>query len=140
MADHRGALGRRGISGAHCCCDLWWSHSELLGGYMDSGQRGTQVALDVVGECLHRGDVENAAALSLRWSGVCGDPVDRPQKRRKGLAGTGGGVNEGVMSLRDCAPAVDLGPRRLRKGGFEPSPRGFRESIQRHRKQRTRPR
>ena len=53
----------RGVAGAHADADVGRCHPEPVGRVADAGQRRAQVALDVDGERLERGDVEHPAPL-----------------------------------------------------------------------------
>jgi hypothetical protein len=55
-AEHAPLLGRR-VAGAHGDAHLAWIFAAVLGGQAYTGQRRTQVALDVMDERLERGDV-----------------------------------------------------------------------------------
>ena len=57
------ALGGRGVAGADADGDLGHRAAEPLGGLPDADQRRAEVALDVDGERLERGDVEDAGAV-----------------------------------------------------------------------------
>ena len=46
--------------------------AEPLGRQADAGERGTEVALDVVGQCLERGDVEDPDVAGLASLAVAG--------------------------------------------------------------------
>ena len=95
-----------------------------------------EVPLDVVGERLERRHVDDPdRVVEQPLPGLLGELVDDREERRKGLAGAGGGGDEGV------APAPDLGPRlRLTGGGsgelgLEPGADGrVAERAKRHRR------
>ncbi len=121
------AVGRAGVAGAQPDGDVGGGDAEPVGGVPDAGQRRPQVALDVDGERLERGDVEHPAALLLLRRGRGGEPVDRPQERRQRLAGAGRRDHQGVAAGRDGLPGADLGGGRLRERGLEPGARGLAE-------------
>ena len=84
------ALVGRGVARAHRDGDVGLGQPEAGGGVPDADERAAQVALDVDGERLHRRDVEHPAArqpgLGQRLGG---QPVERPEEGRQGLARPG---------------------------------------------------
>ena len=95
----------RGVAGADADRDVGLGQAEPGGRVPDAGQRCPQVALDVDGERLQRGDVEHpAATLRLGRRRLRGQPVERPEERGEGLAGAGRGDDQGVASGRDGRP------------------------------------
>ncbi len=89
----------------------------LFGDAGDAGQRGAQVAFDVDGQRLERGDVEHPGAGSCSVA-RCGQPVDGPQERGQRLARSGRRDHQGVLAVGDRrprpAPAPGWARRRCR--------------------------
>ena len=95
----------------------------------DPRQRRAQVALDVVGECLQRRDVDDPDPdLAL---GRPRELVDPPEEGRQRLPRAGRGADQGVVALGDRAPAPRLGRRGGGEGGLEPAPDGGAERCHR---------
>ena len=98
--------------------------TELLGGESDAGEGGSEISLDVVGQRLERRDIEDTdvagVLLGRRGAGIPGEPVEREQERRKGLAAAGRGVDERVLAPGDGLPAAGLGLGGCLETGFEP--------------------
>ncbi len=115
----------RGIAGAGTDADVGQRQAGALGLDGDAGERRLQVALDVVGQRLERADVQHAAAaLLVGRRRLGGEPVERPQERRQGLAGTRGRGQQHVLALRDGVPPLLLGGRRRDECAREPGPGG----------------
>ena len=87
--DLAAVLGR-GVARAAGDGDRRDRRSEPLRRVPDAGQRRPQVALDVVGERLQRGDVQDADRAGLGAGPfrrrVGGEPIERPQERGERLA------------------------------------------------------
>jgi hypothetical protein len=81
----------------------------------DTGQRGPQVAVDVVGQGFHGGYVKNPAPSLGRRRGLVQKPIEYPEKRRQRFSTSGGGVDQGVRAGGDVPPSLFLGQSRLRK-------------------------
>ncbi len=112
-AAHAVALGRRGVAGAHPGADLHVGQAARLQLRPDAGQRRFQVALDVVGQRLQRRDVEHLGGVGERPLHALADQrVDRREEGGQGLAGAGGGGNQGVPAGLDGRPGLSL-----RRGG-----------------------
>ncbi len=116
-------LGRR-VAGPAGDRDVRYGFAEALRGQGDPGQRGPEVALDVVGQCLEWRDVEHADEAGRlarrRRAGVGREAVQCPEERCQGLAAAGRGVDERVLTGRDRRPAPYLGVRRRLEAGPEP--------------------
>ena len=119
LAGEPASLVGRGVAGADGHLDVRQLGAQALRRLPDAGQRGAKVALDVDGERLERGDVEDPAAVQRvlrRRAG--GDPVEGPQERREGLAGAGRRDHEGVLPgggrVARRPPAPRSVPRRRR--------------------------
>ena len=124
------------VAGAARDRDVRGGLAEAGGGEGDPRERRAEVPLDVVGQRLERADVEDADAprVRLRRGGAGrrrGQPVQRPEKRREGLAAPGRGVDQRVAATADRGPALGLGLRRRREGALEPGADGGRERRQR---------
>ena len=132
--DLAAVLGR-GVARAAGDGDRRDRRAEPLRRVSDAGQRRPQVALDVVGERLQRGDVQDADRTGLRTGPfgrrVGGEPVERPQERGEGLAGTGRGMDKRVATGGDGRPAAGLGVGRRLEARLEPLADGSREGGQR---------
>jgi hypothetical protein len=102
IAAHGLALALRRIAGTEAGADPFCA---------DSLQRRAQVALDVIGERLERGDVDDPdpGAQPLR---LAGEPIDPPQERGQGLARAGRGADQRICAGRDRRPPLRLGRRR----------------------------
>ena len=128
---HPPPVGRRGVAGADADGEVGDRVAEPLGGVPDAGQRRPQVALDVDGQRLERGDVEHpAAGLLVRRRLLARELVQRPQERREGLAGPGGRHDEGVAPGGHRPPGTLLGRRRRGEGGPEPRAGRRAEHVQ----------
>ena len=129
------AVLRGGVAGPAGDGDLWRRLAEALGGEADAGERGPQVALDVVGQGLERRDVQDAhvAGLALlgRRARVLGEAVERVQEGGQGLATPRGRVDERVLASRDGRPALRLGLRGRLETRLEPGANGRRERRER---------
>ena len=125
----------RGVAGPAGDRDARHRLAESLGGQRDPGQRGAQVALDVVGQRLERRDVEDADGAGgfagRRRARVGGEPVEGPQERGQGLAAPRRGVDQRVLAARDGRPAPRLGVGRRLEAGPEPVTDGWREGRER---------
>ena len=110
--------------------------SALGGEGGDAGQRGAEVALYVDGEGLEGGDVEDLAAG--RWRGgeeqpvrvSKQQPIEAPEEGGEGLAGSGGGEDEGAVAAGDGGPAFALRCGGRAEGGAEPLGRDGVKQLQ----------
>ena len=119
LALHRLALALRRVAGAQADGDLG----------PDSLQRRPQVALDVVGESLQRGDVDDPHPLP-ELLGPARKRVDSPQECAQGLTGAGRRADQRVGAGGDLRPAGGLGGRRRLERRLEPASRGLAEPLQ----------
>ena len=108
----------------------WKASAGGAGGLGDADERGLQVAFDVHGEGFDGGDVEDAAAFVARRDGREHEAVDAPQKGGEGLAGAGGGEDEGGFAAGDGGPAELLGSRGGGEDGVEPGADGRVEEVE----------
>ena len=127
-------LGRR-VAGPAGDRDVGHGLAEALRGQGDAGQRGAQVALDVVGQRLERRDVQDADGAGRLAGGrrarVRGEPVEGPEERGQGLAAPRRGVDERVLAAGDRLPAAGLGVGGRLEAGPEPVTDGWREGRER---------
>ena len=93
----------RGVAGAHPDGDLGQGRVQAGGGRPQPGQRGPEIALDVGGKGLERGDVQDPEALALG---------DRPGRRPGGRWPTG--TRPGSCPTRWARPPARPGPGRGR--------------------------
>ena len=123
VALHALAVGGRGVSGADGGHHLGRGRQAVaLGGVGDPGQGRPEVALHVMGQGLHRRDVEDPAAPGLGRHGFGKQLVERVEERSQRLARPGGGVDQRVLTGRDGRPSTGLslggaGERLLEPGG-----------------------
>ena len=135
VAGDLAAVLGRGVAGSAGDGDLGRLVAEPLGRQADAGERGTQVALDVVGQGLERGDVEDPDVAGLaalrRRAWVLGEAVDRVEEGGQGLATPRGRVDERVLAAGDGGPALGLGLGRRLETRLEPGPNGGRKRGER---------
>jgi len=87
---------------------------------VDAHERRAEVALDVHGQRLERGDVEHAAPLALGGHGLEHQAVDAAQERRQGLPGARGGEQKRGLPFGNRGPGELLRARRRGEGRTEP--------------------
>ena len=127
-------LGRR-VAGAHGDADVMHLLAEPCRGMTDSGERGAQVALDVDGQRLQGGDIQDAAAVP----GIGGrrrgqQAVEGVEEGSQRLAGSGWRDDQCVLAAADRLPGADLSRGRLGEGRVEPAPGRRGEALRgRHR-------
>ena len=132
LARELAALVGGGVTGADGDADVGRFEAEPLGGLPDAGERSAEVALDVDGEGLERGDVEDATPVERvvgRRTG--GDPVEGPEEGGQRLARAGGGDDEGVLPGGGRSPGALLGGGGSLERALEPRPRRRREQPER---------
>ena len=95
----------------------------------DPAQRGAQVAIDVVGERLQGGDVDQADPALAGVSGrrLLGELVDCVQERRQRLPRARGGRDQDVLAGGDRRPGLDLSRCGCRESAREPFTRAGAE-------------
>ena len=132
LAGQLPALVGGGVTGPHRDVDVRLGQAQIAGRVPDTGQRGAQVPLDVGGQRLERGDVQDPAP-PLRVGGRRRrrQPVQRPQEGRERLAGAGGRDDQRVVALADGRPGLRLCLRRLREDAREPGAGRGGEALQR---------
>ena len=135
VAGDLAAVLGRGVAGAAGDGDAWCRVAEPLRREADSGQRGAQVAFDVVGQRLERGDVEDPDVTGLaalrRRARIPREAVDGVEERGQGLATPRGRVDERVLAARDGGPTLGLGLGRRLETRLEPGPHGRRKRRKR---------
>ncbi len=116
------AFGRVGVPGTDSDANIGNLQPHAGGSLTDADERRTQVAFDIRGERLERGDIQNAATiLSIR--DIRGQTaIDGREEGRERLAGTGGGHDERVIPGRDRLPRLSLGRSGRGEGIGEPCP------------------
>jgi hypothetical protein len=129
-------LGR--VAGAEGGPDLRQVVAEFSRDLGDGGQGLFEVALDVVGEGLEGGDVDDLdPVFEGAGFGLADKPVDSDEEGGEGLTGAGGRGDEGVAPRDNVRPAIGLrggwrGEAALEPGagygveGSRRSPCGFR--------------
>jgi hypothetical protein len=120
-----------GVAGADADRDVGRGQAEAGGGVPDAGQRRAQVPLDVDGERLERGDVEDPAAVGgVVGHRLRGQPVERPEERRQRLARPRGSHDQGVVGRGDRTPGALLCRRGRGERPGEPRTRGRAEQFE----------
>ncbi|MNP06044.1 hypothetical protein D3C76_980130 [compost metagenome] len=130
---HRRAVFLRCIAGAHGGADaqLGQAHHPQL--FADTGQRVLQVDLDVVGQRLERRNVDHQGFVRQAFEGfqaTVDQVVDHGEEGGEGLAGTGGGGDQGRAALADQRPRPGLGGGDRRESLAEPGADGGVEAGQ----------
>ena len=142
--DELAPVARGRVTRADADGDLGDRDAQATGRLADAHERRAQVALDIDAERLERRDVEDPSGgwRSIRRSSplaagggrrrvlLVEDPVDGPEERRKGLAGSGGSDDEGVLAARDRLPGTDLRVGGAGKRAAEPVLRGRAEPLE----------
>ena len=126
--DVRGALRAarplvlRGIAGAHEGADFDLRQAERGELRADARERRLEVALDVVGERLERGDVHHQRLVRQSAGGDASahQLVDRREECGERLARARRGGDQHVSLRRNHRPGRALGRRRSREGAREP--------------------
>ena len=131
---HAAPIGGGGVAGAdggHHFGQL----TQLVSGsrVVNAGERGAEIALNVMGQRLHRGHIEDPAPLGCFRRGLGEQLVDGVEEGCQRLAGAGGSVDQGVVAAGDGRPPLGLGrgggsERRLEPGGG----RGGEQVVKRH--------
>ena len=111
----------RGVAGAHADGDVREGRVPAGRGRPQAGQGRPEVALDVGGQGLERGDVEDPEALALGDRRGGGQAVDGRQERGQGLARPGGGDHQHVLVGGEGVPGADLGLGGRGEGTLEPA-------------------
>ncbi len=117
-SDEALALGGGGVAGADGDGERFEGRAQHLGSRQDLGERTLEVAGDVVVEGLERGDIQDADASG--GAGVPPEVIEAGEEGGEGLAGTGRGKEERVLTRRDRGPAEALGGRGVAEAIAEP--------------------
>ena len=123
------------VAGPDADRDVGRGLAQALRREADARERGTQVALDVVGQGLERADVQDADAAAVLAAGlragVGDEAIERPEEGGEGLAAAGGRVDERVLARRDGRPAAVLRLRGPLERALEPLAHGRAEAVER---------
>ena len=131
MALHRPADLSGCIAGADGDRDVGGNQSRGLHLVPDADQWRPQVAIDVVRERLHRGYIEDAAALAFRRCRLGGQAIEAPEECGQRLAAACRRRHEDVAAGRDLLPATLLDLRGVRESAPKPLSRGGRKQVER---------
>ncbi len=127
-AHQRLPLGGRRVAGPHRDTQLGMVEPQLSRGGSDPLQRYPQVALDILVECLERGDVEQLdLVLGQRAPAKL---VETGEEGGQRLARAGGSQDESMVAAMDGGPTQDLGRRGPADSFAEPLADGRREEVQ----------
>jgi len=122
----------RGIPGADGRADLDGREPKDLACKPDPGEGRAEVPLDVVGQRLQGGDVEDAdprgCILSREFR--ADEAVDGSEERCEGLPRPSRREEERVVTGGNDGPAARLDGRRPGEGPLEPEARGRREEVE----------
>ena len=111
----------RGVAGADADRRFVKGHAAATRHVGNAGKGRAQVAFDVDGQGLEGRDIDDAAAPILPFGQIVEhEPVQAPEEGCQGLAGAGGGENQGALPARDHRPAQTLRSGGAIKDGFEP--------------------
>ena len=118
---HTLALAGRRVAGAHPGADLHLRQPAPLQGLADAGERGFEVALNVVGQCLQRRDVDDLRLVRETAVHPLSDQgIYCREKGGKRLAGPGRCGNQGMLARLDRRPCFGLRGGRRGKAALEP--------------------
>ena len=130
---HLRAVFLRRVAGAHGGADRQRWQALLLQMVGDARQRGLQVDLDVVGQRFegrhvhHQGFIRQFAAVGQP---LVDQVIEHRQKRRQGLARTGGRGDQRRAALADQRPRLGLGSGYGGEAAAEPGADGGVETVQ----------
>ena len=106
-AAHALAFAGGRIAGAHPGADLDVREPALAELRSNAGKRHLQVALDVVGQCLQRRDIDHlGGVLELPIKRLADQPIDSPKESRERLARPGRRGNESVPICPNRRPSL----------------------------------
>ena len=119
---HAFPLPRRRVAGAHPSADVHVRKTMLLQGFADAGERGFEVALNVVRQRLQRRDVDDLGLVCETAVHPLSDQgIYCREKGGKRLAGPGRSGNQGVLARLDRRPCFGLRGGRRGKAALKPS-------------------
>ena len=131
--EHRDAGRGCGVAGADLGADLRQLDVELPSHRADFGEGNLEIVVDVVGQGLERGDVDDPGlvgelALPLR---IADQTIDADQEGGQRLSGAGGSGDQGVAAPGDGRPARGLGlGRSTGKTSLEPGANDGMEGLE----------
>ena len=102
MAEQPTSFAGAGVTAARG--DAYFRHGRASSGELRAQvrKRRNKVALYVISECLQGRNVEDASGSEA--CGILDQAVERPEKRRQGLAAAGGCAHQQVFASRDDRP------------------------------------
>ena len=119
---HRGALVLRRVAGAHEGADVDFRQTARGQLIAYAGERGFEVALDVVGECLERGYVNDPRLIRQAARGAfTHELIDHREEGRQGLAGARRSGDQDVALRNDLRPCLALRRSRCVESAVEPA-------------------
>ena len=127
---HSAAFAGRRIARAHEAADLNFGKTlpQQLG--PDAGHRRGEIALDVVGKGLERGDVDDLRLVfETAVEALAHQRINGGEKGSKRLATAGGCRNQHMPAGLNCRPRFRLGRRRLCEGLAKPPGDGGVERV-----------
>ena len=120
-AAHPLAFGRRRVARPDPGADFDFGKTALAQLFPDAGQRGLEVAMDVVRQRLKRGNVDDVRCVGQPpFETLPHQFVDRRQEGRERLARAGRRCDEGVAASLDRWPGFGLSWRRRGEAVGEP--------------------
>ncbi len=127
-AQHGGALGGRSVACAHQGANWQRLAAGSERHLLQFGQGHFQIAMDVVGQCFERRDIDHAHSVGERAIDcLAQEPVERSKKRRQRFTAAGRGGDQGMAAGRDFRPAARLRLGWLAEAIAEP---GFDEGVE----------
>ncbi len=118
---HALPLSRRRVAGAHPGADLHIGQPLPRQRFADAGERGFEIALNVVGERLQRRHVDYLRLVrETAVYPLTNERVDRREKGGERLAGPGRCSDQGVSAGLDRRPSLGLRGGRRGKTALEP--------------------
>ena len=131
--EHGRALGGGRVAGADGGGDPRGAEPHLFRQAADLAPGLRQVPVDVGAQRLERGDVEDPGLLRQRpGQALAQQQVQLYKESGEGLAGAGGGRDQGVPAGADRVPALPLGAGRLAQPLGEPAGDDGMEAGERH--------
>ena len=122
IAAHPRAFGRRRVARSDPSPDFDLGKTAPAELFPDAGQRGLEVAMDVVRQRLKRGNVNDVRCVGQPpFETLPHQFVDRRQEGRERLARAGWRRDEGVAASLDCRPGFGLSRSRRGEAQGEPA-------------------